>query len=325
MTTSTETYSLELARVKRSASQVDLRALERVLEWGRLRDAPALVRGKRKEPPSPALFFLSLLALALCGSLVVAEPGSWDAEMRDQVQVCLWLSAALTLGAGVYWLEAREERYHWSPASDYIEIVELPAESAEGRNWHRAIAAANGIMTAKARHSGVLRVHRVLLDVDAEVAEIRRRTLAILALRATSADLPPAARERFTRSLDSANQSTAARVDALVRYHRHLQDLDRETARLAALENSERAQERLTELLAGTGADDHAIDNLDTIGAEVAASAEAIRESLRLIGEDVVILEAATRTINAAESGDLDPSPEEDPLSSGFPSITNEG
>lgn len=161
----------------------------------------------------------------------------------------------------------------------------------EERLFHLAVHTAEGIVATNAWRSSLLDGHRVRLDLDENLSQIGRRLVHIRGLRdeMSRAD-GPGTRETidgYRRSLDQAFESIAGRVLALHDYLGQLRELDVGLARLEQAEHAESLSDRVLDVLAETAADDPAVEELSTLGAQASDSAQAVEHLLADLAETV--------------------------------------
>lgn len=162
----------------------------------------------------------------------------------------------------------------------HVTSVELPKKSKD--LIERAVRAEKQIKDSEVWSTNFFDSHRVRIALSQEVGEITGR------LRQLASISGPVVKMRDPAS--HVVKSTAERVAALEDYRDQVLECDRDLKRLAVAETAEYNADRLTELLASTGADRSQIDNLGTLAGEARAAAEAIRETLQVMSGTVAAL-----------------------------------
>lgn len=166
--------------------------------------------------------------------------------------------------------------------------VTMPADMQQ--LMHRAVDAQNMIKSAPVWRDSLFDAHRVRIDLNEELDQIHNRLR-----RLTSATAGATGDRAAMKVRREVLRSTKARVKALEDYQKQVAEADRQYAKLRAAETAEANTSRLTDLLASTGADQSAIDNLTQLTAESRAAAEGIRSVLELMSQTVASLGTTAR------------------------------
>lgn len=164
--------------------------------------------------------------------------------------------------------------------SRHVRPVELPPEYRV--LIQRAKRAQDEIRGSEVWSTNFFDSHRVRIGLDEEVQEIATRLRRLTSIAHGAHTVGDSARQVV--------ESTTARVVALEEYRTQVLECDRELKRLAAAETTEHNTDRLTDLLASTGADRSQIDNLGALAGGARAAAEAIRETLELMSGTAAVL-----------------------------------
>ncbi|MGH4000750.1 MAG: hypothetical protein ACRDTJ_25180 [Pseudonocardiaceae bacterium] len=220
--------------------------------------------------------------------------GEWPQEVVDAVGWITWgasvLGILVVMGLGLRFfvgnltdaaprLPARRRRA-LEIISNRVTLVELPAKS---KNLIlRAERAERAIKDSEVWSTNFFDSHRVRIDLTQEVDEIIDRLRQLVSITGGSA--------RMGRQADHVVKSTTERVEALETYRDQVLVCERDLKRLAAAETEEYNADRLTDLLAGTGADQSQIDNLSALSNEARAASEAIRETLQIMSGTIAEL-----------------------------------
>lgn len=187
--------------------------------------------------------------------------------------------------------------------------AEVPLGGHKKDLVQRAHSAANQIRESEVWGTDLFDLHRVRVNLDEEVrivSDRMRRLTSItdpiqrmtnpetgkqaLELRKPARHSRQAADER--RATDEVLDSTRRIVEAIEMYEHQVRGCEREYQRLLAAQTRELSVDRMTELLASTGADDFQIDHLEQLSGEAKAATEAIRELLQLMTEPAGFLTA---------------------------------
>lgn len=135
-----------------------------------------------------------------------------------------------------------------------------------------ATDAAHEIEATTVWSSDLFDAQRVRIDLTEEVAQIRSRILRLASIEAMLG---------YDQSISKPiTGTTRRRVLALQRYRDEVLACDQAAQHLAAAESMEHNVDRLTDLLASTGADQSHIEALQARAAEAAATGAALREVL---------------------------------------------
>lgn len=181
----------------------------------------------------------------------------------------------------------------------HLRLVEIPAPYV--RLLDRAQDAAWAVTGCEVWRTSLFDTRAVRIDPVAEVAALRSRLLRLTAVTATTSLeeqrvrwVPRQISVPVDPSLAAAAQeiyaSTERRVVALEAYRGQVEECDREWRRLRAVEAVELNADRVTDLLADTGADPHRVDAMRQMAAESRAAVEGLRQALEVLGETTVNL-----------------------------------
>ncbi|TDQ44170.1 hypothetical protein [Actinorugispora endophytica] len=171
----------------------------------------------------------------------------------------------------------------------YVTAADLDDDAA--RLLARAQRAATAVRAARVVRSGHIDAVDNTVVLEHQLWETATTLRRISDLRARAVPTPDASDDiaellaRRRRVLEAARESAAARVTALEDYAERVAEAERTLERATALHRLLAEQEELTDLLAATAADEHAVRHLAELTERAATAQEGLRRAAREAGE----------------------------------------